>query len=183
MCSHTHPPPLPHTCTPHSLTPTNTTTHSNHIPKQQILLYHGDVLAQRGDLAGAMRRFQEAAHADPACPLPFVNAARAYLSVSVSAHVRVFVLGFCLVLSAYTQIDRPRKPDQPQCKQVRDYPQAERHLAQALALDPACGASHLDMGQLHVQRGETGKAEAALARALAQVGGCECVCILTWTRG
>lgn len=33
------------------------------------------------------------------------------------------------------------------------------------------GATHLDMGQLHVQRGETAKAEAALGRALQQVGG------------
>ncbi len=56
-------------------------------------------------------------------------------------------------------------------KQVRDYAQAEQHLAKALALDPNCGATHLDMGQLHVQRGEARRAGAALARALGQVGG------------
>ncbi len=47
----------------------------------EVLLYHGDVLGQRGDLLGAMERFKKAAEVDPNCPLPYVNAARAFLSV------------------------------------------------------------------------------------------------------
>ena len=47
----------------------------------ELYLYYGDVKGQRGDLKGAMESFQRAAELDPTCPLPYLNAARAYLTV------------------------------------------------------------------------------------------------------
>ena len=76
-------------------------THTLKNTHTQILLYHGDVLGQRGDISGAMRRFAEAARADPHCPLPFINAARTYLSVRacvcVCVRARVCVCVFVCV--------------------------------------------------------------------------------------
>ncbi|KAM3567056.1 hypothetical protein VYU27_010793, partial [Nannochloropsis oceanica] len=66
--------------------------YDKHPSSLEVLLYHGDVLALRGDLQGAMTRFAQAAAVDPSCPLPYVNAARAFLSVrdviKAEAHLR-----------------------------------------------------------------------------------------------
>ena len=48
----------------------------------EIWLYYGEIIAQTGDVTGAMATFRTAAALDEHCPLPYVNAARAYVAMN-----------------------------------------------------------------------------------------------------
>jgi tetratricopeptide (TPR) repeat protein len=47
----------------------------------EVLLYYGDIMAEKGDIVQAIQRFSEAHLMDPSSPLPFVHASRAYMTV------------------------------------------------------------------------------------------------------
>lgn len=47
----------------------------------EVLLYYGDILAEKGNIVSSVAQFSEAHSLDPASPLPFVHAARAYMTV------------------------------------------------------------------------------------------------------
>lgn len=48
----------------------------------EVHLFHGEVLADQGDYALAMRRFLRALELSPQCPLPFLNAGRVYVGTN-----------------------------------------------------------------------------------------------------
>jgi tetratricopeptide (TPR) repeat protein len=52
-------------------------------------LFYSEVLTHLGDFATALSVLSEAASCDPSCPIPYVNAARAYLSMNDTRSARI----------------------------------------------------------------------------------------------
>jgi len=48
----------------------------------EVLLFYGEILTQVGNFKKALELYQSAAAISPECPLPFVNAGRAYISLN-----------------------------------------------------------------------------------------------------
>jgi uncharacterized protein HemY len=57
-----------------------------------VALFRSEVMTQFGDFAGALALMQSASQLDPTCPLPYVNAGRAFTAMGDLASARKHLL-------------------------------------------------------------------------------------------
>jgi predicted Zn-dependent protease len=63
-----------------------------HTKCNQVALFRSEVMTQFGDFAGALSLMQSASQLDPSCPLPYVNAGRAFTAMGDLASARKHLL-------------------------------------------------------------------------------------------
>ncbi|KAG5180517.1 hypothetical protein JKP88DRAFT_349586 [Tribonema minus] len=102
-----------------------------HPDSVEVALFHSEVLTHLGDFAGALALLAAAAAKDPSCPLPYVNAGRAFTGMGDLPSARRH-------LARAMQV-RARAPSQED-------------------VDPLCSGAYLDFGQVETRAGHVQEA-------------------------